>query len=253
MVSRMCGSSRYLSVLSAMLWLTACSSAPLSPQGTLADEGRRAGRIVQDREHELAAARAQIAATQIAAAKKEAELQELQAILSQLRQESAEARQAVLEWQRIAEARQVELTALQSEREQSHSADIDQLMVLKDKVETLSRELSEVKQTMIVAGAQTAGPTPTGQTRSEGTVKRRATKWRDSILSFQEGTTNRIIPVAHVVRDESAIPIKKRVTIQPGDTLWGLARRHQTTVAALRAANGLQGEQLIVGKELTLP
>ncbi|MFP4395361.1 MAG: LysM peptidoglycan-binding domain-containing protein [Anaerolineales bacterium] len=42
-------------------------------------------------------------------------------------------------------------------------------------------------------------------------------------------------------------------TVQRGDTLFSIARRHGTTVAALRAANGLGSNLIYVGQELTIP
>lgn len=41
--------------------------------------------------------------------------------------------------------------------------------------------------------------------------------------------------------------------VQKGDTLWQLARRHQTTVAELQKANGLNGTVLRVGQKLIIP
>lgn len=40
---------------------------------------------------------------------------------------------------------------------------------------------------------------------------------------------------------------------QPGDTLWKLAQRHQTTVAELQAANGMSGTVIRVGQKLVIP
>lgn len=44
-----------------------------------------------------------------------------------------------------------------------------------------------------------------------------------------------------------------RVTVQPGDTLWGLAQRYGTSVDALKQANGLTGSELTPGTSLALP
>lgn len=44
-----------------------------------------------------------------------------------------------------------------------------------------------------------------------------------------------------------------RHTVQPGDTLFSLARRYGTTVAAIQAANGLKGEQINAGQTLWIP
>jgi LysM repeat protein len=45
----------------------------------------------------------------------------------------------------------------------------------------------------------------------------------------------------------------KTIEVQPGDTLYLLARRYGVTVAALMEANGLQSEVLKPGQRLTLP
>lgn len=41
--------------------------------------------------------------------------------------------------------------------------------------------------------------------------------------------------------------------IRPGDTLIGIAKRHNTTVDALRKANGIAGHRIIAGSNLTVP
>ena len=41
--------------------------------------------------------------------------------------------------------------------------------------------------------------------------------------------------------------------VQRGDTLFSIARRHGTTVAALRATNGLRSNTIYVGQRLTIP
>lgn len=41
--------------------------------------------------------------------------------------------------------------------------------------------------------------------------------------------------------------------VRSGDTLWGLARTHHTTVAALQRANHLHGDLIYVGQRLNIP
>jgi murein DD-endopeptidase MepM/ murein hydrolase activator NlpD len=45
----------------------------------------------------------------------------------------------------------------------------------------------------------------------------------------------------------------QEITVHPGDTLWSLALRHDTTVDALMSANGLVNENLRPGMTLNLP
>lgn len=52
----------------------------------------------------------------------------------------------------------------------------------------------------------------------------------------------------------AADPSPRRHRVRSGDTLWQIARRYGTTVAALAAANGLRADRpLRVGKRLTIP
>jgi len=46
---------------------------------------------------------------------------------------------------------------------------------------------------------------------------------------------------------------QEQVEVRPGDTLYALAQRFDTTVDALKAANGLEGDLLRVGQRLRLP
>ncbi len=45
----------------------------------------------------------------------------------------------------------------------------------------------------------------------------------------------------------------QRVAVKAGDTLYGLARRYGVTLAALRAANGLDTDRIVVGQALLVP
>jgi LysM repeat protein len=53
----------------------------------------------------------------------------------------------------------------------------------------------------------------------------------------------------------TAAPVEEgiRYTIMPGDTLGAIARRHQTTVAALKAMNNLTSDMVRVGDTLLIP
>ena len=42
-------------------------------------------------------------------------------------------------------------------------------------------------------------------------------------------------------------------TVRPGDTLWLLSRRYNTTVDAIKKLNGLSGDRLDIGQVLKIP
>ena len=186
--------------------------------------------LVRDRGLELAALRSEMAATKIAAAKKEAELLELRDLVRQLRLENAESRQAFLELRDQAEQRQRDLvTARDTPERQAKAHSTDDLTVLKDTVVMLAQELGQLKQDLAKPVA------------------------KEAVNLIKPGSlpASAISPMALTVT-AMAPDSPSIITVQPGDTLVSLAKRHRTTVAALRALNGLLGDQLVVGKELVL-
>ncbi len=56
-------------------------------------------------------------------------------------------------------------------------------------------------------------------------------------------------PPLHLPSDE----VGSFITVQKGDTLSRLARRHRVTVSQLRAANGLKNDLIRIGQRLRLP
>jgi hypothetical protein len=174
---------------------------------------------VRDRGQELATLRAELAATKIAAAKKEAELLELRALVQQLRLENAESRQAFLELRDQAEQRQRDLVkARETPERQAKAQSQDDLTVLKDTVMMLAQELGQLKQDLAKPVAK-----------------------------------EKVVSMALTMNAATVPDSPSTITVQPGDTLASLAKRHRTTVEVLRKLNVLNGDILIVGRALVLP
>ncbi|WP_419162951.1 DUF5715 family protein [Candidatus Palauibacter sp.] len=53
--------------------------------------------------------------------------------------------------------------------------------------------------------------------------------------------------------DRISLASAGRYEVRPGDSLWEIARRHETTVTRLRSANNLNGNRIYPGQVLTLP
>ncbi len=250
-----------LVLLTTPIGLVSCATQPLPSRVDSMDELRQAARSVQDRAQEMATLRANMAATMIAGAKKEAELQELRALVTQLRQESAESRQALLEANRMMEARQTELAALKSERDQQAMAQAQQgkseqqLVTLQETVAMLSQDLAQMKETMALSNTKAVVEAVKSNEQKSLPMgsKRQMTERPSGTPLHAEPASGHIVPALHIFREALSLPKPSRITVQPGDSLWSLARRHMITIEMLRSANGMPGDQLMVGQELILP
>jgi LysM repeat protein len=245
-------------VASVLLFTGGCSSTP-PVGGTGTPESRtQAATLVRDRELELTALRAEMAATRIASAKKEAELLELRDLVKQLRLENAESRQAFLDLRDQTEQRQRDLEKAREERERQAQAPTTQdLRILKDTVATLAQELGQLRQDLAkpVAKEQVKSTNP-GSSKSpeSGPHARRADPPQRVPAARQNSSPlSAISPVALTVTDGLVPDPPLTITVQPGDTLSSLVKRHRTTVEVLRELNVLKGDTLIVGRELVLP
>ena len=220
--------------VSALLLSGGCSSTPpLSGTGT-PESRAQAATLVRDRELELTALRAEMAATRIAAAKKEAELLELRDLVQQLRLENAESRQAFLELRDQAEQQQRNLEKAREEQQhqaQSHAS--QDLSALKDTVVALAQELGQLRQDLAKPVAKEQVKLPAARQKSS--------------------PSSAVLPMAMAVTGVLVPDSPSTITVQPGDTLPSLAKRHRTTVEVLRKLNVLKGDRLIVGRELVLP
>jgi|SRR6056297_91827 len=75
------------------------------------------------------------------------------------------------------------------------------------------------------------------------------------------GPHHLVVPLEAAERTRAALAglpaeptvVWQSIEVQSGDSLSVLARRHDTTVAALKQANGLNGDRLIAGQALRLP
>lgn len=234
-----------------------CSGTP--PAGTGTSEPRaQVAPLVRDRELELSALRAEMAATRIAAAKKEAELQELRDLVQQLRLENAESRQAFLEVRDRAEQRQVEAEKTREAQErQAQGRTTQDLSVLKDTVVSLALELGQLRQDLAkpVAKERVTSLKPSSSKSPEsGRQVPRSDQPQQVPTAHQHASppASALSPMALTVT--AAVPDSpSTITVQAGDTLASLAKRHRTTVEALRTRNVLNGDTVTAGRELILP
>lgn len=82
---------------------------------------------------------------------------------------------------------------------------------------------------------------------------------KNSILQIGQvlvipGVADYTPPSLPVVESAGSIGVDgTTVTVRSGDTLSGLAKRYDTSISAIRSANGLSGDTIYVGQELLIP
>ena len=70
-------------------------------------------------------------------------------------------------------------------------------------------------------------------------------------VGVEPSTATRAGAAAHA--SATASPSPSRYVVKAGDTLGRIARAHRTTVQALKAANGLTSDRIVVGHSLKMP
>ncbi|MBS0167418.1 MAG: LysM peptidoglycan-binding domain-containing protein [Nitrospira sp.] len=240
--------------------LGGCATASEVPVLHGIHEAERALQLMQEREKELTALRAELAATRIAAAKQEAELHDLRTSVVQLRQENGESHQALVEAKRALDTRDRELTAMKMEHERPVQASVPtsdkehDLTALHHTVASLSQELGTIKAAM----AQISRPPPaaaasSGDLMAAALSSQPALSVRRPASAWNHEKTHGMIPAVHRLGEDDQRPRPSWITVQPGESWWTLARKHHTTIKALRRVNGRVGDALMVGDVLRLP
>ncbi len=254
--------ARHIGVLvqgvSLLVLLTGCAHEARSIASNEVEAARRQREaVIRDVQREAAALRADMAATRIEAAKKEAELHELRARVADLG--------------KTLEAGQEELTTLRAERDQLIQAKGDlqaQVIELRGGSDPAAHVKTGSEGS---TGSHHAAPSAQARLKQlESAVARltaeladlkRVSKSRQAELSrgpsrpgAGDAGEDRA-PDAFVgavwssLKEGSATTI----TVQPGDSLWVLAQHYGLTVDQLKAANGLTGDQIRVGQRLVVP
>ena len=239
-----------------VLFGAGCNSTP--PVGTGTSELRaQVAAPVRDREFELTALRAEMAATRIAAAKKEAELRELRDLVQQLRLENAESRQAFLELRHQAEQRHVEAEkAQEAHTRQAQVHATEDLTFLKETVVTLAQALGQLRQDLAnpVVKEGVHRLTPSSAKSSEAGRHGRRPDLPQLVPATRQPTSPSVALSPMALTVTAAVPDPpSTMTVQTGDTFASLAKRYRTSVEVLRKLNALTGDALIVGRELVLP
>lgn len=245
--------------LLAMLLMAGCAGLAGSPVPAPAPAERESSiaELLREREAQLTTLRKQLAAAQIASAKREAEVAALREQVAQLRREGIESRQLILELRQAAEASQAASDAprpgqvggvpTESDIKSSQSDLVNDwrpaIAALIQDVEQLKGEFAKavVKPREEPQGASSDMPPPRELT---------AASHADNPLTDGSMAAFSVMGPAGSSGPSNSAP--DRITVAPGDSLWSLARKHRTTVERLRRDNQLRTDRLEVGQRILL-
>ena len=204
---------RRVGLLSIAFLLAGCASSPPVQPHERAATRQQAETVLQDLRREAATLRADLAATRIAAARQEAELQQL--------------RWQVEELNRALSIQQLEFTSLRHER--------DRLLLTQNIHEDAGTTQAKLQE---VESALTALTTEVSAVRRE--------------LAYEPASVHvNAIRVPDMPMFDEGRPAW--VIVQTRESLWLLARRYKLTVEELKAANKLESDQIHVGQRLIIP
>lgn len=240
-----------------VLWLLLLSgcAALATPDPELPATTGSVARL-RDREAALAVVRVDLAAARIAAAKKEAELQELRQVVAQLRQENAAAHQALLTLRREVDERQANIERRQVEQvEASQARKAETVSTLERTVAALMAEVGQLKDqldhvTVAVQGAHDPSPSGTGPRKR---VVRQSQPDIPPALPVAGSLGGGMVSTTRMKVDGVTAESTTQITVQPRDTLWKIARRHHVSLAEIRRGNRLEGDVVQAGQLLIIP
>lgn len=172
---------------------------------------------------------------------------DLQILRAQLEGTGWEVERRLAEARRVIDLQREELARARSERERMGRT----TAALQSQLRYFRKQVSHI-------GKQTRGPASPTSITSQQDERGDATKVgfpQDAQRDEVQESVDRISSAraASVVTHSPAVSSHVSVAIRPGDTLWSLAKRHQTTVAHLMVINELIDDRIHVGQLLSVP
>lgn len=255
------------------LLATGCAGGGLTSKPSEVEAARQhLNTMLREVRAQEAALREEMARTRIAAAKQEADLKTLRAQIAELRQ-TLESRQAELRAVRterdrlqqvkaehetqLAELGRLRLTAAEAAAAQAKVRDLEAALA------TRTAEMEQLRKELGVRQARNQG-----KAAQAAKAKKPATEPAPPAVAPKAPPKTAALPPVQPAEVAAATPAEPpfqianarsvqtgmtRVTVQAGDTLWGLAHQHGLSVDALKQANGLDGDVIVPGQELLIP
>ncbi|MDH4244133.1 MAG: LysM peptidoglycan-binding domain-containing protein [Nitrospira sp.] len=172
---------------------------------------------------------------------------DLQILRAQLEGTGWEVERRLAEARRVIDLQREELARARSERERMGRT-----------TAALQSQLRHLRKQVSHLGKQTQGAASPASITSQQDERVDATKvgfaqeaQRDEVQESVDRISS--ARAASVATHSPTVSSHVSVAIRPGDTLWSLAKRHQTTVAHLMVINELIDDRIHVGQLLSVP
>lgn len=178
--------------------LGGCVTVPSTNEAGMQDCKIRITRVIDDRDALLAAARVEIAASKIAAAKKDAELQELRKAVGDLRRENADSHHALTVMKRTVDTAQEETDRLRTERAQAEQTKQErELSELRTTVHALTERMDRLKEQVLGAVlSPTALSEESSRPTSAAGKNHRPRPSKPMVLPIDERRTGQMLPIS---------------------------------------------------------
>jgi len=185
------------------------------------------------------------------------ELAEAQVARAQLEGRVREAERRVIEARQVIELQREELSAARTEREHVLKSSLQLQNHMKKLQKQLSKKGKSTSGNDVEAAALPSGGALQTDRNAMQTVtqKNQPSEFAETPQMVSNPAVVRQMPVSH----ESSPEIQKQmapaqhVSVQPGDTLWSIAKKYCVNVERLRAVNQLSGNRIVIGQALRLP
>lgn len=175
-----------------------CATVPATNEAGMQDCKIRIARVIDERDALLAAARVEIAASKIAAAKKEAEVQELRKAVGDLRRENADSHHALTVMKRTVDTAQEEADRIRTEWAQVEQTKQErELSELRTTVHALTEQMDRLKEQVLeaVLSATALSEEPSRPTSAAG-KNHRPRPSKPVVLPIDARRTGQMLPIS---------------------------------------------------------